>query len=95
MADMQSVALYDAHAVDPEVLAMAGFLAGYSARTREAYTLDLRQFTSWRDTSQAMTAVAAPHRAMPSSWAALGRRGRWGSVTTRRWPRRRPPPRRR
>ena len=32
---------------DAERLALAGFLAGYRALTREAYTLDLRQFTSW------------------------------------------------
>jgi integrase/recombinase XerD len=30
-----------------ERLALAGFLAGYSGLTREAYALDLRQFTSW------------------------------------------------
>ena len=28
-------------------LALAGFLAGYSGLTREAYGLDLRQFASW------------------------------------------------
>jgi len=28
-------------------LALAGFLAGYRGLTREAYALDLRQFTSW------------------------------------------------
>ena len=32
---------------DPERLALAGFLAGYRGLTREAYTLDLRQFTGW------------------------------------------------
>jgi site-specific recombinase XerD len=30
-----------------ERLALAGFLAGYGGLTREAYELDLRQFTSW------------------------------------------------
>ncbi len=30
-----------------ERLALAGFLAGYSGLTREAYALDLRQYTSW------------------------------------------------
>ena len=30
---------------DAERLALAGFLAGYRGLTREAYTLDLRQFT--------------------------------------------------
>ena len=28
-------------------LALAGFLAGYRGLTRDAYTLDLRQFTGW------------------------------------------------
>jgi site-specific recombinase XerD len=32
---------------EPERLALAGFLAGYSGLTREAYALDLRQFTAW------------------------------------------------
>ena len=30
-----------------ERLALAGFLAGYSGLTREAYELDLRQYVSW------------------------------------------------
>jgi integrase/recombinase XerD len=32
---------------EPEQLALAGFLAGYTGLTREAYALDLRQFASW------------------------------------------------
>jgi integrase/recombinase XerD len=32
---------------DAERLAPAGYLAGYRGLTREAYTLDLRQFTGW------------------------------------------------
>jgi integrase/recombinase XerD len=32
---------------EPERLALVGFLAGYSGLTREAYTLDLRQFAAW------------------------------------------------
>ena len=32
---------------DAERLALAGFLAGHRGLTREAYTLDLRQFTAW------------------------------------------------
>jgi len=32
---------------DAERLALAVFLAGYRGLTREAYTLDLRRFTSW------------------------------------------------
>jgi Phage integrase, N-terminal SAM-like domain len=30
-----------------EQLALAGFLAGYSGLTRDAYTLDVRQYVSW------------------------------------------------
>jgi integrase len=32
---------------EAERLALAGFLAGYRGLTREAYALDLRQFTAW------------------------------------------------
>jgi len=32
---------------DAERLALAGFLAGYRGLTRNAYALDLRQFTTW------------------------------------------------
>jgi len=32
---------------DQEALALAGFLAGYSGLTREAYALDLRRYASW------------------------------------------------
>ena len=35
-----------------ERLALAGFLAGYSGLTREAYTLDLRQYAAWCHTRQ-------------------------------------------
>ena len=43
---------------DAERLALAGFLAGYRGLTREAYSLDLRQFTTWcRARSPALSAV--------------------------------------
>jgi hypothetical protein len=32
---------------EPEQLALAGFLACYNGLTREAYILDLRQFSTW------------------------------------------------
>jgi hypothetical protein len=32
---------------EPERLTLAGFLAGYTGLTREAYTLGLRQYASW------------------------------------------------
>jgi integrase/recombinase XerD len=45
----QSVDLVPATPVftNTERLALAGFLAGYSGLTRQAYELDLRQFASW------------------------------------------------
>src|SRR6266567_4156762 len=42
---------------EAEKLASAGFLAGYSGLTREAYTLDLRQFTAWCHRRVALFAV--------------------------------------
>ncbi len=43
---------------DAERLALAGYLAGYRGLTREAYALDLRQFTTWcRGRSLALFAV--------------------------------------
>ena len=43
---------------DAERLALAGYLAGYRGLTRDAYALDLRQFTTWcRARSLALFAV--------------------------------------
>jgi site-specific recombinase XerD len=49
MTTTPSAALIPAMPVftNSERLALAGFLAGYSGLTREAYALDLRQFASW------------------------------------------------
>ena len=45
---------------DAERVALAGYLAGYRGLTREAYGLDLRQFTTWcRTRSLALFAVRA------------------------------------
>lgn len=49
MAMNTSVVLYDPQETSAEAKAVAGFLAGYSGRTREAYTLDLRRFYRWCD----------------------------------------------
>jgi site-specific recombinase XerD len=42
-----SLLIYDPQQADAEIITAAGFLAGYSGRTREAYSLDLRQFIGW------------------------------------------------
>jgi integrase/recombinase XerD len=68
---------------DPERLALAGFLAGYRGLTREAYTLDLRQFTTWcRTRSLPLFAV---RRADIEGFARdLEARGRTRATVTRR-----------
>jgi site-specific recombinase XerD len=68
---------------DSERLALAGFLAGYRGLTREAYTLDLRQFTGWcRDRSLPLFSV---RRAGIETFAReLEARGRARATVTRR-----------
>src|SRR5437773_8526166 len=68
---------------DAERLALAGFLAGYRGLTREAYALDLRQFTAWcRARSLALFAV---RRAEIEPFAReLEARGRARATVTRR-----------
>jgi integrase/recombinase XerD len=68
---------------DAERLALAGFLAGYRGLTREAYALDLRQFTTWcRTRSLALFAV---RRADIEGFARdLEARGRARATVTRR-----------
>src|SRR6478752_7126258 len=46
-ATSTAVAAIEPVFTEPEQLALAGFLAGYTGLTREAYALDLRQFASW------------------------------------------------
>jgi integrase/recombinase XerD len=68
---------------DAERLALAGYLAGYRGLTREAYTLDLRQFTGWcRARSLALFSV---RRAGIETFAReLEARGRARATVTRR-----------
>jgi integrase/recombinase XerD len=66
-----------------ERLALAGFLAGYRGLTREAYALDLRQFTTWCRTCS--VALFAVRRADIESFARdLEGRGRARATVTRR-----------
>jgi integrase/recombinase XerD len=68
---------------DAERLALAGFLAGYRGLTRDAYALDLRQFTTWyRARSLALFTV---RRTDIESFAReLEARGRARATVTRR-----------
>ena len=70
---------------DAQRLALAGYLAGYRGLTREAYGLDLRQFSSWcRTRSLPLFAV---RRAGPGSrrWPdGSGRRSLRRSLERRR-----------
>jgi integrase/recombinase XerD len=68
---------------DPERLALAGYLAGYRGLTREAYALDLRQFTTWcRACSLNLFAVRRPD--IESFAHDLETRGRARATVTRR-----------
>jgi integrase/recombinase XerD len=68
---------------DAERVALAGFLAGYRGLTREAYALDLRQFTNWCRTQS--LALFAVRRADIESFAReLEARGRARATVTRR-----------
>jgi integrase/recombinase XerD len=68
---------------DAERLALAGFLAGYRGLTREAYALDLRQFTTWCRTHS--LALFAVRRADIEGFARdLEARGRARATVTRR-----------
>ena len=68
---------------DAERVALAGFLAGYRGLTREAYALDLRQFTSWCRTRP--VALFAVRRADIESFARdLEAMGRARATVTRR-----------
>ena len=68
---------------ESERLALAGFLAGYRGLTREAYTLDLRQFTAWcRDRSLSLFSI---RRADIETFARdLESKGRARATVTRR-----------
>jgi integrase/recombinase XerD len=66
-----------------ERLALAGFLAGYSGLTRQAYELDLRQYASW--CQQHQLHLFGAHRADIEFFARdLEARGRARATITRR-----------
>jgi hypothetical protein len=68
---------------DPERLALAGFLAGYRGLTREAYALDLRQFTTWCRT-RSLPLFAVRRSDIESFARELEVRGRARATVTRR-----------
>jgi integrase/recombinase XerD len=68
---------------DAERLALAGFLAGYRGLTREAYALDLRQFTTWCR-ARALGLFAVRRADIESFARDLEARGRARATVTRR-----------
>jgi hypothetical protein len=54
---------------EQERLALAGFVAGHSGRTREAYGLDLRQFAAWCHRHQLACSRCATHGRDPTGRA--------------------------
>ncbi len=68
---------------DAERLALAGFLAGYRGLTREAYTLDLRQFTAWCRT-RSFPLFSVRRAGIETFAGELEARGRARATVTRR-----------
>jgi hypothetical protein len=68
---------------DAERLALAGFLADYRVLTREACTLDLRQFTGWRR-ARSLPFVLGPPRRHRDLRPRTEARGRARATVTRR-----------
>src|SRR5439155_2060083 len=68
---------------DAERLALAGFLAGYRGLTREAYALDLRQFTGWCQ-ARSLPLFAVRRADIESFARELEARGRARATVTRR-----------
>src|SRR5271163_4707840 len=68
---------------ESERLALAGFLAGYRGLTREAYTLDLRQFTGWCRT-RSMPLFSVRRADIETFARELEARGRARATVTRR-----------
>ena len=68
---------------EPERLALAGFLAGYTGLTREAYALDLRQYASWCAQHQ-LRLFQARHADIECFARDLEARGRARATITRR-----------
>jgi integrase len=68
---------------DAERLALAGFLAGYRGLTREAYALDLRQFTNWCRT-RSLNLFAVRRSDIEGFARELEARGRARATVTRR-----------
>jgi integrase/recombinase XerD len=66
-----------------ERLALAGFLAGYRGLTREAYALDLRQFTTWCR-ARSLNLFAARRADIEGFARKLEARGRARATVTRR-----------
>ena len=68
---------------DAERLTLAGFLAGYRGLTRDAYALDLRQFTTWCR-ARSLNLFAARRADIESFARDLEARGRARATVTRR-----------
>jgi site-specific recombinase XerD len=82
-APSTALATFQPAFTDAERFALAGFLAGYRGLTREAYALDLRQFTTW--CRARLISLFAVRRADIETFARdLEARGRARATITRR-----------
>jgi integrase/recombinase XerD len=78
-----TVVVVDQTFTESERFALAGFLAGYSGFTREAYALDLRQFAQWCD-DQGLHLFAARRADIECFGRDLEARGRARATVSRR-----------
>jgi integrase/recombinase XerD len=79
-----AVAVAESLFTEPERRALAGFLAGYTGLTREAYALDLRQFASWCQQHQVRLWNPARRADIECFARDLEARGRARATITRR-----------
>ena len=66
-APSTALATFQPAFTDAERFALAGFLAGYRGLTREAYALDLRQFTAGRSVSTDAARCSHRRSVVPSA----------------------------
>jgi hypothetical protein len=86
MAASNSVVLHDPKETSEDVLIAAGFLAGYSGRTRRAYALDLHHFYLWCGWSDRSSSHGAGRLAStPSGWVRRLSAGTGGRYRFGRW----------
>ena len=83
MTDTFELVVVEDQAAQRELIAVAGFLAGYRTTTRTSYRTDLRIFANWcHEASLSLFAVKRAHLELFGRW--MEHNGRMGSTVARR-----------